>query len=271
MRIRCARSRGSTRVGSSRSASRHRSSGSGARRRTVGSGLSCGPSRPRRQRRHDVFLDRARIKVRGGSGGRGVISFRREAHVPRGGPDGGDGGRGGDLVLRADAQLASLGDFSFKKEFAATDGAAGEGSNKSGKAGRDVIVRVPAGTTVRDVATGEEVADLVVDGAEIVAARGGQGGRGNARFVTSTRRAPRIATDGEAGEERELELELRLIADVGQSLVPNAGKSSLLPALTRTRARIADYPFTTLTQIVGVARLDERELWALDVPGLIEV
>jgi GTP-binding protein len=217
-----------------------------------------------------VFLDRARVKVRGGNGGKGVISFRREAHVPRGGPDGGDGGRGGDLVLRADAQLASLGDFKFKKEYAATDGATGEGENKSGKAGRDVVVRVPAGTTVRDVATGEEVADLVANGAEIVAARGGAGGRGNARFVTSTRRAPRIATDGQAGEERELELELRLIADVGLAGLPNAGKSSLLAALTRARPKIAAYPFTTLTPNLGVARLDERELVVADIPGLIE-
>ena len=217
-----------------------------------------------------MFLDRARITVKGGSGGKGVISFRREAHVPRGGPDGGDGGRGGDLVLRADAQLASLGDFSFKKEFAATDGATGEGSNKSGKAGRDKVVRVPAGTTVRDIKTGEEVADLVTDGAEIVAARGGKGGRGNARFVTSTRRAPRIAMDGQAGEERELELELRLIADVGLAGLPNAGKSSLLAALTRARPKIAAYPFTTLTPNLGVARLDERELVIADIPGLIE-
>jgi GTPase len=217
-----------------------------------------------------MFLDHARITVRGGNGGKGVISFRREAHVPRGGPDGGDGGHGGDLVLRADAQLASLGDFKYKREFAATDGAAGEGKNKSGKAGRDAIVRVPAGTTVRDIATGEEIADLTVDGAEIVAARGGSGGRGNARFVTSTRRAPRIAMDGQPGEERELELELRLIADIGLAGLPNAGKSSLLAALTRARPKIADYPFTTLTPNLGVARLDERELVIADIPGLIE-
>ncbi len=217
-----------------------------------------------------MFLDRARIKVRGGSGGKGVISFRREAHVPRGGPDGGDGGRGGDLVMRADAQLASLGDFRYTHEFAASDGAAGEGSNKSGKAGRDRIVRVPSGTTVRDVATGEEVADLIADGAEIVAARGGSGGRGNARFVTSTRRAPRIAMDGQQGEVRELELELKLIADIGLAGLPNAGKSSLLAALTRARPKIADYPFTTLTPNLGVARLDERELVIADIPGLIE-
>jgi len=229
------------------------------------SGRSCD-----RSRRCRVFLDRARIKVHGGSGGRGVISFRREAHVPRGGPDGGDGGRGGDVVLRADAQLASLGDFQFRTDYRATDGAAGEGGNRSGKAGRDLVVRVPAGTTIRDVATGEEVADLVADSAEIVAARGGRGGRGNARFVTSTRRAPRIAMDGEPGEERDLDLELRLIADVGLAGLPNAGKSSLLAALTRARPKIADYPFTTLTPNLGVARLDDRELVVADIPGLIE-
>ncbi len=217
-----------------------------------------------------MFLDRARVKVRGGSGGKGVISFRREAHVPRGGPDGGDGGRGGDLVLRADPQLASLGDFRPGQEFAAADGAAGEGSNKSGKAGRDRVVRVPSGTTVRDVATGEEVADLITEGAEIIAARGGVGGRGNARFVTSTRRAPRIAMDGQKGEARELELELKLIADIGLAGLPNAGKSSLLAALTRARPKIAAYPFTTLTPNLGVARLDDRELVIADIPGLIE-
>ncbi|HYK99216.1 MAG TPA: GTPase ObgE [Candidatus Acidoferrales bacterium] len=217
-----------------------------------------------------MFLDRARITVRAGSGGRGVISFRREAHVPRGGPDGGDGGRGGDVVLRADVQLGSLGDFQFKHVFEAESGAAGAGRNSSGKAGRDLVVRIPAGTTVRDVATGAEVADLVTDGAEILAARGGAGGRGNARFVTSTRRAPRIAMDGETGETRELELELRLIADVGLAGLPNAGKSSLLAALTRARPKIADYPFTTLTPNLGVARLDDRELVIADIPGLIE-
>jgi len=217
-----------------------------------------------------MFLDRARVTVRGGSGGKGVISFRREAHVPRGGPDGGDGGRGGSVVLRADAQLASLGDFAYKHLFEAESGAPGEGRNSSGKSARDLVVRVPAGTTVRDTATGEEVADLVTDGVEIVAARGGSGGRGNARFVTSTRRAPRIAMDGEPGEVRELELELRLIADIGLAGLPNAGKSSLLAALTRARPKIADYPFTTLTPNLGVARLDERELVIADIPGLIE-
>ena len=217
-----------------------------------------------------MFLDRARISVQGGDGGRGVISFRREAHVPRGGPDGGDGGKGGDVILRADAQLASLGDFQYKHAFRAASGAAGEGRNRSGKAATDLVVRVPTGTTVRDVSTSEDVADLVIDGAELIVARGGAGGRGNARFATSTRRAPRIAMDGERGESRELDLELRLIADIGLAGLPNAGKSSLLAALTRARPKIADYPFTTLTPNLGVARLDDRELVVADIPGLIE-
>jgi GTP-binding protein len=217
-----------------------------------------------------VFLDRARVQIRAGDGGKGVISFRREAHVPRGGPDGGDGGRGGDVILRLDDQLASLGDYRNQRVRAATSGGAGGGSNKSGKAGGDLTLRVPPGTTVKDVATGEVVADLVAPGHEIIVARGGKGGRGNARFASSTRRVPRIAEDGQPGEQRELELELRLIADVGLAGLPNAGKSSLLAALTRARPKIADYPFTTLTPNLGVARLDERELVIADIPGLIE-
>ena len=217
-----------------------------------------------------MFLDRARVLIRGGDGGKGVISFRREAHVPRGGPDGGDGGRGGDVILRVDDQLASLGDYRNRQTHAATSGGAGGGSNKSGKAGGDLTLKVPPGTTVKDIATGEVVADLVTPGQEIIVARGGKGGRGNARFASSTRRVPRIAEDGQPGERRELELELRLIADVGLAGLPNAGKSSLLAALTRARPKIADYPFTTLTPNLGVARLDDRELVIADIPGLIE-
>src|SRR6266540_3261335 len=217
-----------------------------------------------------MFLDRARVPIQAGDGGNGVISFRREAHVPRGGPDGGDGGRGGDVILRVDDQLASLGDYRNQRVQAATSGGAGGGSNKSGRAGGDLILRVPPGTTVKDVATGEVVADLVSPGHEIVVARGGKGGRGNARFASSTRRVPRIAEDGQPGEQRDLELELRLIADVGLAGLPNAGKSSLLAALTRARPKIANYPFTTLTPNLGVARLDDRELVIADIPGLIE-
>jgi len=208
--------------------------------------------------------------VKGGDGGRGVISFRREAHVPRGGPDGGDGGRGGSVVLRVDSGMTTLSDFRFRNRLEAEDGAAGGGKNKSGRAGADLVVRVPEGTIVVDRATGERVADLMTPNEEIVVARGGQGGKGNARFVSSTRRVPRIAEDGSPGESHELDLELKLIADVGLVGLPNAGKSSLLAALTRATPKIAAYPFTTLSPNLGVARLEDRELVIADIPGLIE-
>ena len=217
-----------------------------------------------------MFIDRAHLVVRGGDGGRGVISFRREAHVPRGGPDGGDGGKGGDVVLRVDAQLGTLTDFRFTKEIDAPAGKAGAGRNQSGRSGADRVLNVPPGTLVIDRATGETVADLVAPGEELVVARGGTGGKGNARFATSTRQAPRIAEDGGRGERREIDLELKLLADVGLAGLPNAGKSTLLAALTSARPKIADYPFTTLTPNLGVARLDDRELVVADIPGLIE-
>jgi GTP-binding protein len=217
-----------------------------------------------------MFLDRAHLVVKGGAGGRGIISFRREAHVPRGGPDGGDGGTGGSVVLRVDSGMTTLSDFRFRKLLEAQSGAAGGGKNKSGKAGADLVVRVPEGTIVVDHATGERVADLMTPDEEIVVARGGQGGKGNARFVSSTRRVPRIAEDGSPGESHELDLELKLIADVGLVGLPNAGKSSLLAALTRATPKIAAYPFTTLTPNLGVARLEDRELVIADIPGLIE-
>jgi GTPase len=217
-----------------------------------------------------VFIDQARFVARGGDGGRGVISFRREAHVPRGGPDGGDGGKGGDVVLRVDPQLGTLADLRFTSEVAAEAGRPGSGRNSTGRSGEDRVLAVPPGTIVRDRSTGETVADLVMPGEEIVIARGGSAGRGNARFASSTRRAPRIAEDGGKGEHREIELELKLLADVGLAGMPNAGKSTLLAALTSARPKIADYPFTTLVPNLGVARLDERELVLADVPGLIE-
>jgi GTPase len=217
-----------------------------------------------------TFLDRVRVLVRAGAGGKGVISFRREAHVPRGGPDGGDGGRGGDVVLRVDPGLTTLSELRFRRTLAATSGEAGAKKDRSGRAGKDLELRVPEGTIVTDVATGERVADLVAPGQTVIVARGGQGGRGNARFVSSTRRVPRIAEDGQRGESRELELELKLVADVGLAGLPNAGKSSLLAAMTRAQPKIADYPFTTLTPNLGVARLDDRELVVADIPGIIE-
>ena len=215
------------------------------------------------------FLDRARLVVQGGNGGRGIISFRKEAHVPRGGPDGGDGGRGGDVILRVDGGLTTLVEFRYRRTQAAPNGGDGGGKNKSGKAGGDLVLHVPPGTIVTDRTTGAAVADLTHPGEELVVARGGRGGKGNARFVSSVRRVPRIAEDGERGESRELDLELKLIADIGLVGLPNAGKSSLLAALTRAHPKIADYPFTTLTPNLGVARIDDRELVVADIPGLI--
>src|SRR5438105_14652220 len=217
-----------------------------------------------------MFIDRARLVVRGGDGGRGVISFRREAHVPRGGPDGGDGGKGGDVVLRVDPQLGTLADFRFVHEVEAEPGRPGAGRKSTGRSGADRVLGVPPGTLVIDRATGQTIADLVAPGEELVVARGGVGGKGNARFVSSTRRAPRIAEDGGKGERREIDLELKLLADVGLAGMPNAGKSTLLAALTSARPKIADYPFTTLVPNLGVARLDDRELVIADIPGLIE-
>lgn len=217
-----------------------------------------------------MFQDRARVTVKGGDGGRGVISFRREAHVPRGGPDGGDGGRGGSVIFKVDSGMTTLSDFRFRKTLEAQRGAEGGGKNKSGRAGADLVVRVPEGTIVTDRATGERVADLATPDEELVIARGGQGGKGNARFASSTRRVPRIAEDGSPGEAHELDLELKLIADVGLVGLPNAGKSSLLAALTRATPKVADYAFTTLVPNLGVARLEDRELVIADIPGLIE-
>lgn len=217
-----------------------------------------------------MFVDRAEIVVRAGDGGRGAISFRKEAHVPRGGPDGGDGGRGGALVLRVDAGLGTLADLRYKTNYQAPSGQPGQGKDRSGKAGRDLMLRIPPGTLVIDRGTGETVADLTEGGQEMIIARGGRGGRGNSRFTSSVRRAPRIAEDGDPGEERKIVLELKLLADIGLAGLPNAGKSTLLAALTRARPKIAAYPFTTLSPNLGVALLDGRELVVADIPGLIE-
>ena len=215
-----------------------------------------------------MFVDRAKVVVEGGRGGKGVISFRREAHVPRGGPDGGDGGRGGDVVLYATSDLSTLADFRYRHRFKAGSGEAGAGRKKHGKAGEHLRIAVPLGTVVR---SGDDmIADLSAVGDEVVAARGGAGGLGNAHFATSTRRAPRIAEDGEPGQERAIDLELKLLADVGLVGLPNAGKSTLLAALTRARPKIAAYPFTTLTPNLGVAVVGDRELVIADIPGLIE-
>ncbi|HEY0444696.1 MAG TPA: GTPase ObgE [Candidatus Limnocylindrales bacterium] len=220
-----------------------------------------------------MFLDRVKIFVRAGDGGDGAATFRREAHVPRGGPDGGDGGRGGSVYLRVDAGQTTLRDFRYSHHFKATPGGRGERARRHGKAGEDRYLTVPPGTAVRDDATGELLADLVAVGQSTLVARGGRGGLGNTHFKTSTHQAPKHAQKGEPGEEREILLELRLIADIGLVGLPNAGKSTLLAALTAAQPKIADYPFTTLEPNLGVMDLgegDERRPTVADVPGLIE-
>jgi GTP-binding protein len=220
-----------------------------------------------------MFLDRVSIWVRAGDGGDGAATFRREAHVPRGGPDGGDGGRGGSVVLRVDPGLTTLRDFRYKHHFRATPGGRGSGAKRHGKAGDDLVLQVPPGTGVFDDGTGELLADLVASGQSATVARGGRGGLGNVHFATATHRTPRHAQKGEPGEERWLRLELRLIADVGLVGLPNAGKSTLLAALTAARPKIAAYPFTTLEPNLGVLDLDDaedRRATIADVPGLIE-
>lgn len=220
-----------------------------------------------------MFLDDVRISVRAGAGGDGAATMRREAHVPRGGPDGGDGGRGGSVYLRVDPGQTALHDYRFKHRFAATPGGPGESQRKHGKAGQDLYLAVPPGTAVIDPATGGLIADLVAAGQEVMVARGGRGGLGNVHFATATHQAPRHAQRGEPGQERELRLELRLIADVGLVGLPNAGKSTLLAALTAARPKIAAYPFTTLEPNLGVMDLgidDGRRPTIADVPGLIE-
>jgi len=223
-----------------------------------------------------MFLDRATVWLRAGDGGDGAVSFRREAHVPRGGPDGGDGGRGGSIYLSVDVGQTTLGDYRFHHHFRADSGGRGSGSRSHGRAGGDLDLGVPPGTAVLDAGTGELVADLVGAGQRVMVARGGRGGLGNVHFATPTHRTPRHALKGEPGEERQLRFELRLIADVGLVGLPNAGKSTLLAALTHATPKIADYPFTTLEPNLGVLDLsvldpdDPRRPTIADVPGLIE-
>jgi GTP-binding protein len=218
-----------------------------------------------------MFIDRAKIHVQGGDGGNGVTAFRREKFVPRGGPSGGDGGRGGDVLLVADASLNTLLHLRYNPKHVAERGMHGEGSNRSGRNGGDLEVHVPVGTQVFDADTGELLCDLAQDGARYVAARGGRGGFGNAHFTTSTNRAPRYHQSGTTGEERELQLELKLLADVGLVGFPNAGKSTLIATVSAARPKIADYPFTTLEPHLGVVDPgDFRTFVMADIPGLIE-
>jgi GTP-binding protein len=217
------------------------------------------------------FVDEVRIHVKAGDGGNGCVSFRRERFVPRGGPNGGDGGKGGDVILQADAQLSTLLDLTYPKKILAQKGTHGKGKNQAGRNGKDLIIRVPAGTLIRDDQGGEVLQDLLFDGQQFMAARGGRGGRGNARFATSTNRAPRRVEKGEKGEERWLWLELKLLADIGLIGYPNVGKSTLLSKISSATPKIADYPFTTLTPNLGVVRReDHRSFVVADIPGLIE-
>ena len=224
-----------------------------------------------------MFLDRVKVLLKAGDGGAGASTFRREAHVPRGGPDGGDGGRGASIQFRADPGQTTLRDFQYRHHFKATPGGGGQRAKRHGKAGDDLILSVPPGTAIYDDATGALIADLVASGQTALAARGGRGGLGNVHFATSTHQAPRHAQKGEPGEERWVRLELRLIADIGLVGLPNAGKSTLLAALTAATPRIADYPFTTLEPNLGVMDLSDVDAAAgdrrptiADVPGLIE-
>ena len=217
------------------------------------------------------FVDRASIRVTAGTGGSGTASFRRESFVPKGGPDGGDGGRGGSIYLKADSNLQTLLDYAYKPRRKAGRGEHGKGVNKTGKSGEDVVLPVPLGTVVRDLESGELLGEMLESGQELLVAKGGRGGRGNTRFATATHQAPREWEPGEEGEDRTIELVLKLLADVGLVGEPNAGKSTLLSVISAARPKIADYPFTTLTPQLGVVNLSgSRTFVVADIPGLIE-
>jgi GTP-binding protein len=217
------------------------------------------------------FVDYAKVYLKAGDGGQGCVSFRREKYVPRGGPDGGDGGRGGHITFRATDKLNTLLDQRYHKEYCAKRGQHGMGQKMHGRNGEDLLIPVPAGTILRDADTNAVIADLDRDGKEVIIAKGGRGGLGNSHFATSTRQAPKFAQPGEPGEERYLILELKLLADVGLIGMPNAGKSTFLSVLSAAKPKIADYPFTTLAPVLGVVKAEEyRSFVVADIPGLIE-
>jgi len=217
-----------------------------------------------------MFVDEIDVFVKGGDGGAGCVSFRRESYVPRGGPDGGDGGDGGDVILEADRSITTLLDFHYRRHYTAERGQHGKGANKQGRSGADTVLRVPLGTIVSDRDRGEPLGDLTTAGQRLLVARGARGGRGNARFVSATNRAPRRADLGRAGDERWIHLELKLLADVGVVGFPNAGKSTLVSRLSAATPKIADYPFTTLVPALGIVRVDEHSTFVIaDLPGLI--
>lgn len=218
-----------------------------------------------------MFIDETKIHVEGGGGGSGCVAFRREKYVPRGGPSGGDGGDGGSVILRVSTNVSTLNGFRYKHHFRATRGNHGEGSNRHGRNGVDVYVEVPPGTVVMNDDKLLQLAELLKDGQTWVAAKGGQGGKGNARFKSSVNQAPRFAQDGESGEARWIRLELKLLADVGLVGFPNAGKSSLLARISAARPRVAGYPFTTINPVLGVVEGDGYETFVMaDIPGIIE-
>ena len=217
-----------------------------------------------------MFVDEIDVFVKGGDGGAGCVSFRREKFVPRGGPDGGDGGDGGDVLLEADQAITTLLDYHYQRHYSAERGQHGKGANKHGRSGADTVLRVPLGTVVFERDTRERLGDLTSHGQRVLVARGARGGRGNARFTSSTNRAPRRADLGRAGEERWIHLELKLLADVGVIGLPNVGKSTLVSRVSAAKPKIADYPFTTLVPTLGIVRLDEHRSFVIaDVPGLI--
>ncbi|MGD8894575.1 MAG: GTPase ObgE [Acidobacteriota bacterium] len=217
-----------------------------------------------------MFVDQVKVFVKGGDGGSGCVSFRREAHVPRGGPDGGAGGKGGDVVLRAVSHQNTLLPLRYQTEIRADRGRHGGPANRTGRSGEDRVVAVPPGTSAREEATGQPLGEVLEDGARLVVARGGRGGRGNRAFLSNRNRAPREAEPGEPGEERWLRLDLRLLADIGLLGLPNAGKSTLLSRISAARPRVGEYPFTTLSPVLGVVEVDDRTFVAADIPGIIE-
>ena len=217
------------------------------------------------------FIDYAKIFVESGHGGKGCVSFRREKYVPRGGPDGGDGGKGGDIIIRVSTQINTLLDFKYKREYHARDGQNGMGQKMHGKDAEDLVIPVPAGTVIKDADSNEVIADLIKEGDYFIAAKGGRGGLGNSHFTTATKQVPRYAQPGEEGEDTWLILELKLLADVGLIGFPNAGKSTLISVISSAKPKIADYPFTTLVPNLGVVKLkDHRSCVVADIPGLIE-
>ncbi|MBN1398802.1 MAG: GTPase ObgE [Bacteroidetes bacterium] len=217
------------------------------------------------------FIDEAKIFVKSGDGGGGCVSFRHEKYIPKGGPDGGNGARGGSVIIKADRQLSTLLDFRYKRRYIAERGENGRGKDQEGKSGEDIIVRVPCGTLVKNALNGKTIVDLVNDGDKFIIAHGGKGGRGNGEFATATNQAPRFAEPGTPGEERELILELKLLAEVGLVGYPNAGKSTLISVISAAKPKIADYPFTTLVPNLGLVRYAEgRSFVVADIPGLIE-